>query len=682
MTPTLLRRLALLVICGAAFTPAFSQEAPIKFGKIDERDLTGANFVADSAAAAVILCDYGRSHFEYIDGDFRILFERVTRIKILKKSGYDWATVKVPLYHKERNAEKLTGLKGFTYNLVDGHMVKEKLPTEAIFRDEATANVTVRKFTLPNVRVGSIIEYSYLVTSDFLFNFQDWQFQHEIPVRWSEYQATIPKYFDYKTLMQGYDALALNEHTEGVMQAALRESGGTSGSGFATQRVAGSTTMVQVPTKIHRWVMKDVPAFRDEPYMTSYKDYVDRIDFELAGIRWEGQPYQPVSNTWVQIDRELLTDDNFGAQLKRGSFMKDQLTPLLAKETDPAARVAAIHALVRKSVKYNGTDRLYTAGTLRHAYDVHTGSAADVNLLLIATLREAGLTANPVMLSTRDNGMINTDLPLVSKFNYVIAHVSLPDGKEMLVDATEELLPCGTLPQRCLSRTGRLVMPNPEESRWVDLKPTQRYLEYRQIQLTVDERGGITGKVHQEHGGYSAQHERELLQKQGEKKYIEQLASAHEGWSIPKFAFKEREQLPKPLTLDYEFASAGADGPTSTIYLSPLRSFSDEKNPFRHEERLFPVDFGAQVDETVMMTITLPAGFVAEELPKSALVDLPEDGGRYSYTIVPGENAIQIVSRMSLRKPFYSAEEYAYLREFYNRMLAKQAEQIVLKKKS
>ena len=682
MIQQLLRSVLLLLVLDASLTPAFSQTAPIKFGKIDERDLTAANFVADSAAEAVILCDYGRSHFEYLDHDFQIVFERVTRIKILKKAGYDWATVRVPLYHKESQAEKISALKGYTYNLVNGQVVKEKLAAEAMFREEASPNVTVRKFTLPNVREGSIIEYSYLVTSDFLFNFQDWQFQHEIPVRWSEYSATIPKYFDYKTLMQGYEPLALSEHTDGQMQVALHQQGGFVGSGFNTQRVGNTSEIVPVQTKNHRWAMQNVPAFRTEPFMTSYKDYIARMDFELAGVQWEGQAYQAVANSWAKIDRELLNDENFGLQCKRGGFLKAQLAPLLTAAPDPAARVAVVHALVRKSVKYNGSDRLYTDGSLRRAYDLHSGSAADVNLLLIAALREAGLSANPVMLSTRDHGMVNTTLPLLSRFNYVVAHVALPDGKEMLVDATEELMPCGMLPQRCLSHTGRLIMPNAEESRWVDLQPAQRYQEYRKIQLTVDERGGFTGSVHQEHAGYSGQHEREKLQQQGEKKYVEALASAHEGWAIPKFAFKERELLHQPLTLDYSFAVAGADAPVATIYLSPIRQFSSDKNPFRHEDRRFPVDFGAQLDETLMLTITLPAGYVADELPKSAVVELPEEGGRYAYTVVPGPDAIQIVSRMSLRKPTYSAEEYTYLREFYNRMLAKQAEQIVLKKKS
>jgi hypothetical protein len=428
--------------------------------------------------------------------------------------------------------------------------------------------------------------------------------------------------------------------------------------------------------------MKQVPAFRDEPFMTTSDDFVSRIDFELAGVRWPNQPYRSVAGSWEKINTTLLDDENFGIQLKRGGFLKDKVTAIIAQHTDPAARVAAIHQLVRQSVKHNGHNSYYATSTLRHAYDQHTGNTADVNLLLIALLREAGIQANPVLLSTRDHGMINQNLPLLSKFNYVVAHVAIPEKPEMLVDATEELLPCGTLPTRCLTGQGRLIMPLAKDSRWIDLKPMDRYVEYRKVELKLDEHGALTGTVHQEHGGYGAQYQRERLRTQGEKKYIEELAKGHEGWSVNKYTFHQQEDLLKPLSLDYNFAMPGAEAPLATLYLNPLRDFDNAKNPFVHEDRRFPVNFGAALEETTLLTILLPSGYVAEELPKQAIVDLPDGGGRFMYSVTVTTDAVQIVSRMNLRKPVYSAEEYASLREFYTRMLAKHAEQIVVKKKS
>lgn len=681
MMQPLLRRLFLAGICSAASVSlAQAQTEPIKFGKIDERDLTGQNFVADSAAPAVVLCDFGRSTFDYADGKFRVIFERVARIKILQKAGYDYATVKVPLYHRGPTEEKMTSLRGFTYNLVNGQVVKEKLNSESIFREESTPNISIRKFTMPNVREGSVVEFTYTVASEFTFNFQDWTFQSDIPVRWSEYRASIPEYFDYKMLMQGYEPLEVQERNQGTTQYTIRWSGGMD---LATgQRESAGSGVVTPQVTNYRWAMKNVPAMREEPYMTTTDDYIAKIDFELAGTKWPDEPYKAVANTWEKIDRELLNEENLGGQLSRGSFLKEQLTPLLAQHKEPAARVAAVHDLVRRAVKHNGNNGVLASGNLRRVYEQKTGSAADVNLLLIAALREAGLTADPVLLSTRSHGRMETNVPLMSRFNYVVAHVTLPEGKTMLVDATEELAPCGMLPYRCLNGVGRLLLPKEGESRWVELKPADRLLTYRQVNLTVDNTGALNGKVHQEHGGYLALNQREKLRKLGEKKYVEELTSGNEGWSVPKYTFKERDTFHKPLTLEYEFTSAGGEAPAGTIYLNPLRYFGTDKNPFLHEDRRFPVDFGASLDETVLMNITLPAGYELEETPKGMAVELPEGGGRFLYNVQPGQGTLQIMSRLSLTRPVYSAEEYAYLREFFTHVITKQGEKLVLKKKA
>ncbi|MBC6607123.1 DUF3857 domain-containing protein [Hymenobacter sp. BT188] len=688
MPKTLLHRsaLTLLLLTSASQLPALGQADPIKFGKPDLADFDAKNFIADSAAEAVVLCDFGRTRFETGSGDFKLVFERVTRIKILKKSGYDWATVKVPLYKKGSNEEKISALRGFTYNMVNGQLVKEKMASDATFMEQQTTNNFIRKFTLPNVREGSVIEYTYTVNSDFLFNFQDWQFQYYIPVRWSEYRAAIPEYFDYKQLFQGYEPLAVQERNEGITQFSFSQGGsfieGASASWGSNARIGPSSTTVTPRVTNYRWAMKQVPGFRDEPFMTTSKDYVARVDFELAGVQWPGQAYESVAGSWQKIDDELLNHESLGSQLKRGGFLKAELAAITAQHSDPAARAVAVHAMVRKAVKHNGTDWMLSTGSLKHIYDQHTGNSADVNLMLIAALRDAGLEANPVVLSTRSHGRLTETMPLMSSFNYVVAHVALPGNQELMADATDALLPFGMLPTRCLSGTGRLLMPGTGKSRWVSLTPTQRYVNYHQVHLTMDERGGMKGKVHQENGGYAALDQRENLVKKGEKKFMEDMAKTHEGWTIPTYAFKERETLHKPLTLDYEFTAPGADAPAPTLYLNLLRHFSAERNPFVHEERRFPVDFAAPFDETVQLNITLPAGYEPEEMPKPTAVKLPEDGGVFTYQAAASTGSIQIMSRMTLRRAVYSAEEYTYLREFYSRMLAKHAEQIVLKKKS
>ena len=668
-----------------AATGARAQNAPIKFGQLDPKDLTAAPFAGDSAAAAVVLCDFGTTRFEYLNNDFKLISERVTRIKILKKAGFEAATVKVPLYHQGENTEKITGLRGLTTNLVDGKAVKTKLDLgTSAFTEEVTPRVRMRKFTLPDVREGSVIEYSYTVESDFFTNFQDWTFQSEYPVRWSEFRANIPEYFRYSKVMQGYHAMTEHSEVESGVQFNIHTAGSTSGGGFNTTHQAGSNETITARQTNSRWVMKDVPAFREEPYMTTAADYVDRLNFQLAGLQFPGQGYQAVAGTWAKVEMELLGDENFGMQLDRGGFLKEQLQTLVARYPDAGERAAAVRALVMGAVRYNGTNRYATTTSLRKAYDAHLGTAADVNLLLIAALRGAGLPAHPVLLSTRAHGRLNPSIPLLDRFNYVVALVPLAADKDLLLDATDPLLPCGVLPERCLNQQGRLVMRDAKASRWVDLAPAQRFVHYQQVSLALDAQGGMKGKVHEEHGGYAGVDTRRELTSLGEKKYLAQKVAPHSGWTVPKLTVTAREDVTKPLALDYEFTQPADDQATiGTFYLSPLRDFGSDQNPFRHDDRLFPVDFAAPQDETTLVTLTLPEGYELAELPKPAVIDLPDGGGRFIYSVTPGvTGTMQITSRLSLRKPVYAAAEYASLREFYRLMLEKQSERLVIKKKA
>ncbi|MGI4742354.1 MAG: DUF3857 domain-containing protein [Janthinobacterium lividum] len=670
-----------LALLGAA--TGHAQTAPakvveIKFGKPEAADFEAKNFVADSAAPAVVLYDAGVTRFNLNGSSFQLESERVTRIKILKKAGYDVATVEVPLYHLNEHEEKLLHLSGFTYNEVGGKLEKVKLDLSKSFTEERTKNVRVRKFTLPNVREGAVIEYSYTVASDFLFNFQDWTFQREIPTRWSEFRAVIPEYFNYKMLMQGYEPLALQTQEQGIAQYTLRTAGGFDAS---SDRVAAANETITAQATTYHWAMKNVPALRDEPYMTTMRDYVARINFELAGERMPGQAYHDVAGNWQKINTDLLNSDEFGGQLGRAGFLDAALKPLVAQYPDPAARAAAVRELVVKAVKYDGNNRYAASGPLKRSYELHRGTSADINLLFIAALRQAGLAAEPVLLSTRTHGRVNQNFPLLEQFNYVIGVLPLADNKELLLDATEPLLPCGVLPTRCLNQTGRLIPSKEKEGRWVDLTPAQRHSHYQDIKLTVDAQGNLSGQVHEEHGGYAGASAREKLQQLGEKKYVTEIAGRHPNWEMPTYKFSAVGEVNQSLGLSYELRQlASTPGTAQELYVNPLAYFGESRNPFDHENRTYPVDFGALQQDVIVLTLTLPPGYTAE-LPKTANISLPDKGGRYLYSATsttPG--TVQLVSRLTLDKPIYGAEEYASLREFYRQALAKQAEALVLKK--
>ncbi|MDQ2769909.1 MAG: DUF3857 domain-containing protein [Bacteroidota bacterium] len=676
----------LLALLLPGVRPAHGQAAvkspadPIKYGQIDVRDLTTAPFAADSGAAAVVLCDYGRSRLKGQGAGFQVVFERVTRIKILSKAGYDQATVEIPLYHRDNDQEKVTNLRGCTYNLVNGVVEKNRLEPTGAFLEKRTPTESVQRFTMPNVREGSVIEFAYTLTSDFLFNFQDWTFQRDIPVRWSEYRVSIPSFYRYKIICQGGRPFDVNEARTGSTNLVVDDKV-ASGGGIAAGQVTGSLT-VSALTEEHRWVLKNLPALVPEPYMTTPRDYLARLDFELAGEQWPDQPYRDLTGDWEKINRTLLAEEDFGRRIDHAGFLQAPARALAVQYPIERDRAAAVRELVMAAVRYNGTDQLYTEAPLRKAYDAHLGTSAEVNLLLLAALRDAGLMAYPVLLSTRSHGAINRDFPLLDRFNYVAAVVKLAVGTDLLLDATAPLLPAGALPTRCLSYWGRVVGPTPATSRWLDLTPTLRHVHYQQVSLALDAQGNLSGTVHEEYGGYAAAEERASLASLGEKKYLAQVAQRHEAWTLSAPALVPAGPPDQPLTLNYGLRQPAEHSGGDQYYLRPLHDFGPGQNPFRSQSRAFDVDFGMAHEEILAVTLTLPPGYELAEPPKNAVISLPDGTARFVYNATSTGATVQLLSRLTLRSPVYAAAQYADLRELYRLMLAKQAERLVVQKKA
>ena len=632
----------------------------MKLGNISIDELKMSRYEKDTSAHALVLYDAGKSYFTFNPGIGLVLnFERHVKIKILKKSGYDWADISVPLYrNNSSDREMLMNLKGSTFNLENGAMVSSKLTKESVFEEKNTDNWTTQKFTMPNVKEGSVIEFSYRIQSQFFFNLRDWTFQQTIPVLWSEYTTTIPEYFHYKTLSQGYERFLVSE----AKPVNVNLGGGMSNSSG---------------TEYH-WVLKDVPAIRREPYMTSINNYISKIEFELGNFTVPGQVYETYNNSWGKVSSNLLASERFGVQLNRHSFLKATITPLIANQNEPEKKMTALYEYVKNNITYNNREHLYAENNLRKVLDSKAGSSAEINLLLIGMLKEAGLEANPVILSTRENGYVgSTSFPNISKFDYVIGHVQIGE-KEYLLDATEPLALPNILPIKCLNGQGLLI--NAQEPRWVSLVPGAKASQTYQSFLTIGNDNSLKGKIETSSDGYTALLYRKNIQSEGEKKYIENFRNKLTDWEIDKFSIQHTSAPANALKMNYEVNLAGQAQPVNAIYLNPMQNQGEKENPFKLETRKFPIDFATPIEETYLFSYTIPDGFQVEEQPKNAIISLPENGGRFVYSITSVGNTINVVSKLLINRPTFAAQEYSYLKEFYNLIIAKHAEQIVLKK--
>jgi hypothetical protein len=667
-----MKALALLLQLGISLS-SIAQKDPIKFGDIPLKDLEMTVYDKDSSAEAVILADYGQSTITYQQTvGFKLTFERITRIKILKKEGLDWANFEIPLYNDGSDTEKASSVKGVTYNLVNGKVVESKLSNDGKFKEKRTDNLDILKVTMPSVKEGSVIELTYTVLSDFLSNFQDWTFQSTIPTAFSEYRANIPEYFRYDKYMQGYIAVTVSPVQVSPRSINFNE---INRSGDRLVKSTIENSQVRYGESNHRWVANDVPAFREEPYLTTYKDYISKLNFELASINMPNQPVRNMMGSWEEINKKYF--EELGGEIKANGFLKSTVEGLVAGAQSPEEKIAAITNFVKQNFSWTGQSTKFAENPLRKVFEEKKGSSAEINMILGSMLEKADIQVRPVLLSTRDHGMVRETSAVSTQFNYVLCMVTV-DGKNILLDATERFLPINLIPERCLN--GRGLALGKEAFDWIDLGSKTKTRSSVTADLTLSSTS-LVGKLKLDHNGYAALQKRKNYFAKGESDYVKDFIGSHI-WELNKSEIQNAKEVQNNFVEIHDVTINETVTPAGDIlYIDPFIVGNIKTNPFKTEKREYPVNFGRPDEQVYVYKLTLPDDYVVDELPKNKLLAMPDNGGKYMYNATINGNVINITSILSINKGLFSQEEYPVLREFYNQVVAKQAEQIVLKKK-
>ena len=526
------------------------------------------------------------------------------------------------------------------------------------------------------VEILKIVRKStYKVLSDFIFNFQDWDFQYTIPARWSEYRARIPEYFHYDKYMQGYISLEVREETSAPNSITITSKERSEGKVTQTQFY---NDKVDFQENRFRWATKDVPAFKEEPFMTTYKDYISKINFELAFTKFPNQAIKNYMGSWQDINNSYVENENFGGEIKGNGHLKQKVAELISGKESPEEKITAIHQYVRDNILWDGVTRKFVNTSLRKVMEEKKGNSAEVNLLMASMLEKAEIEVYAVLISTRDNGFVREALPISSQFNNVICKVMVGD-KQILLDATQKLLPIGVLPERCLNGQGLVISKNGYS--WVPLTTPTKSRTLTSADLTLSDGGDFSGKISIDRTGYFAERERRKYISKGEVEYIKSFIGSRP-WQVSKSNFENTNQLSASLKENHEI-NIGEHSTVAgdLIYFNPFFLYRVEENPFKSEAREYPVDFGSPFDHVHFIKITIPAGYAIEELPAAKAVALTNNSGKFLFNVTQNNGIITVTSNVQINKGLFAQTEYQSLREFYAQVVAKQAEQIILKKK-
>ena len=661
------------------------QEAPkVKFEKVSDEEMQMKIYPNDSTAEAVILFDDGSSVISYdTDKGFVLTYDRFVRIKILKQSGVEWGNFNFSLYSSDKKQENLGLLKGTTMNLENGKVVKSDLKKEAVFRDRENKYWESVRFSMPAVKVGSVIDLHYRIFSDMTWNLRTWKFQYGIPVKWSQYSIIYPEYYTYNESFLGYFGLLTNKQSQRNETVMINQKYSTSTTGqaglTAIERSMESHNISYISI-IHDYAAKDVPAIRAEPYLTSINNYATQMKFELASINYIpiGGKFTSYTTSWSDLAKQLKDEDNFGDELKHSGFIEDVVSNLIKGAATPQMKLNRIYDYVQHNMKWDGIKSVFTDKSLKKAFSDKTGNSADINLLLIAMLNKAGIDAIPIVLSTRDNGILSIAHATISDCNYVIVRATI-EGTPYLLDGTEPEIQAGTIPLRCLNGEGHTIIK--EESEPVQLR-NSKASSSTTIVLKL-ENGAFTGTVSERETGLNAFDFRKSVKSVGgQKEKFDKVKNNSSDLDYLEYQYSNLDSLTLPVKIDYKIAlKEKPDTTAAIIYFDPVLIVRQKENPFKSPTRSYPVDFGLPFIEYYNLQLVIPEGYVVEELPKSKSLSLEEKGGQFQYQVTQTDDRILVSFNFAINKSMFLPAEYLMLKSFYDLVINKEGEQIVLKKK-
>ncbi len=665
----------LLLLCAATLQSSAQEEADSHFPVVTPAMLSVKNYAIDSGATAVVLAEFSDTKVNGSnEGGFAIETRVRRRIHLLKNASFDRATVILDLYTNGEDPEKITKLNAMTWSLEGDKLVEKQLnPKSDVYTEKIDKNHIQRKFTLPGVKEGAIIDYEYTLISGYLFNLRPWYFQGDVPCLWSEYKVAFPEFLNYILLQQGTLPFTI---------ATSEAKPGTYNLSFMRDVYAGKTVderlMINCQIAHHRWAIRDVPAFKEEAYTSSPVNFKNRIWFQLAGFQ-QTLNAKTIQATWPEYTASLLNRLDFVNEMENtGEWWPDEMKQVLkgaATETDIAK---AIYGYVTTRFTCNEEENGRSA-PLKKVAAAKTGNMLELNLILVAMLRYAGLQSDPVMLSTREHGYSLEDFPLAGQFNYLVCRVRA-DEDDWLLDATHPLLGFGKLPYQCYNGQARVLN---REASLIRLSADQlNETDIMQVEISFDKSGSPhwQSTVNHQYGFFASEIVRKKIKKEGPEALRKSLEVEEKvGGVVSELVIAPSDKPGSLLELRYKLSTgASEDG---LIYVTPVLVSYFRQNPLKSAERKYPVEMPYKVSQQYTVNIQVPEGYQVEELPAalSAGINGNKDAA-FDYQVAQANGTITIHYSIDINKTNFKPEEYKSLRELFSKIAAKLEEQVVFKK--
>ena len=577
------------------------------------------------------------------------------RIKILKEEGRKYADVEIPFFKENGN---IINIHARTIR-PDGSIAnfEGKAFDKSIMKAKGLKYIA-KTFTLPDVQVGSVIEYYYTLDlpENFVFD-SHWILSDELFTKTAKFSLK-PYVSSYGTMHVRWSWHLLPSGTEPPKEA---------------------------PDHVIRLQVQNIPAFQAEDFMPPENELKSRVDFTYT----EDFEAKDSTQFWKNRGKKL---NGFVESFAGKSKPMEQAVAQIVSASDPSdvklqkiyARVQQIHNTsydVRKTEQEHKREKEKENSNVEDVWKRNYGNGREINWLFLALARAAGFEAHVVFASDRRNYFFNPALMDAHKLDSDLVVVNV-NGKDVFCDPGAAFTPFGMLmwpetavPGLRLDKDGgtwiQTMVPDSSASRVL-----------RKADLTLSETGDLEGKLTITYSGLEAMQRRleELHEDEADrKKFLEDQAKEY----IPAASELELTNKPDwssstpPLIAEFKMKIPGWVAGAGRRALFPVGIFSaDEKRVFEHTDRVHPIyfEFPSQKEDDV--TVSLPLGWEISSLPP----EQNRDAKAVVYTLKAEKDkgSLHLSRKLNLDLMMLDQKYYATLRNFFQIVRTGDEEQIVL----
>ena len=655
----IIRTITCLALLLAAISATAQDKPSIKWGKPTQEELTMTTYDPNPEAEAVILHKETTAKVDYVGDDFKLRTTVKCRIKVLKAQGKDWANGTILYRYNSGNPkgrEILENLKAASFNLVDGKVVKTQMNKEMIFHEDISKTTRRTKFTVPQVTEGSIIEYEYTTLNDYFYLVDDWEAQESIPVKFTYYNFIAPEYFKFNLVETGLHHLA-NAHKQNRMTLSMR--GGT----------------MQCNCGDYNYYGYNLPELRKEPFCFNPRNFGQKVAAELRTVEIPGSTYKNFATTWSDIDKTLMESDDLGKMLNK-NYLKDQM-PTIPSDATTEEKIVTIYKALKAKVKWNKDYGLFASDKASTILKNGSGKNSDINILLIGMLRDAGLSAYPVVLRTRDEGLLPFASPTIQALSTFV--VAVKDGEKLFyLDGSAEDGYINVIPSLLLAEKARIIYDE-RHADWLDISKVTNASTIAYINASLQPDGTITGTRSEKLGGLSAMGLRTHFKLAKDSTEFIKDIEKEDNMEITSFTHEGMTDYVPTLKVNYGF-TVQCESAGDLIYVKPLIDNLMSTSPFTSDTREMPIEMPSVATTQVTCKIDLPEGVTIEEQPKNLMFKNPDGSLSFKFICSPTPGGITTTCTMSVGKTLFAPSDYEQVKAFFDEVVKAASEIIVLKK--